>query len=322
MSPMEIDMRILDPDLNISFIEACLNSGINWGTSIGHFFNIVLQHYIKTRTLKEYGVNDYEKIKRHILRVKNKEPLICRLKGKTVKEFVETDLPFVLNVAKHFQNYDRPYNFQSIEKELEFLEYFTALVGLKVGITTRYNFILRYSKIGYHRLILRNQQIEAKEICNILNAGHMLPYQVLTKKDIEFFEKLFENENEQYIEMKQKYVYDLADWDFQIPIPSSWADDRNAVKDIRKYFFTSIDINAENFEALKADAEKIKAINEMEAAKEREKKERMDKEIARAKEAARFYYGKNCKEVASYSINDIYEASKEAILDKYSWRNN
>ena len=122
--------------------------------------------------------------------------------------------------------------------------------------------------------------------------------------------------------MKQKYVYDLADWDFQIPIPSSWADDRNAVKDIRKYFFTSIDINAENFEALKAEAEKIKAINEIEAAKEREKKERMDKEIARAKEAARFYYGKNCKEVASYRLNDIYEAAKEAILDKYSWRNN
>ena len=297
---------------DITLIEACMDLNVNLAYLINKFYDIIWRRYRtdNQNDISFFNTNNVNSIKKKILQAKVLLPLAVRYSG-TLKEFSNKELPKILNVLDHFNNNKTPYNFNSIEEELNTLEYISALIGLGAVIVPYNNmeFILKYSDTDYLNYIEKKVVQENNVIRDCLDRGEMpQDTSMLSRNDIIHLKYLFANNGEEYKKMKQKYVYSLGIWDFAFQIPDSWKAKREECYEIYECFGNHI--TEENFASLK-DALVAKKSSE---ASERElfKKEQEEKYKAqKAKQEALDQYLSDHRYEAETIRNRIKRLSKQ-----------
>lgn len=326
---LEYSLKILDKDLNLKFVEASLDLKTNIGRDVQEFYNIMLEHYIETKDIKMFDIDDIDGIVKYILQVEDCSPLTTRYNG-SPESFVSSELPKILNVLKHFSETHTSFPFNYIQEELEFLDLFVALVGLGVGIKTKYNISLKYTTYQYYMYIERCIDKERRALSCVIEAEMILPScrKDLTRRDIEFCLHLFKDSKNELKKIRNRYVYNLHEWDLAIPIPSNWYYDIKTVKLIKKHLGKDIEVNDSNFADLgksardKEDIHQHEMINfELERCIREEKAEEQIKKLERQKfqNATMNCYGESG--TTSYSFTRIIDAAEEAMINKYSQYN-
>ena len=289
---------------DITLIEACMDLNVNLALSINKFYDIIWRRYrTDNQNVSFFYTNNVKSIKKKILQAKEIHPLAVRYSG-TLKEFSDKELPKILKVFDHFNNNKTPYNFNSIEEELNTLEYISALIGLGAVIVPYNNieFILKYSNKDYTNYIEDKVVRENNVIRDCLDRGEMpQDTSMLSRNDIIHLKYLFANNGEEYKKMKQKYIYSLGIWDFAFPIPDSWKAKREECEEIHKYFGNTI--TEENFASLK-HALVTKKFSELTERKLFEKEQKEKYKAQKAKQDA----------LDQYLSDHRYEA--ETIRDK------
>ena len=241
-----------------TLIEACMDLNVNLTYMINKFYDIIWRRY-RRDDQDMSNTNDIISIKKKILQATFLSPLAIRYSG-TLNEFCNEELPKTLKVLDHFNN-KTPYNFNSIEEELNTLEYITALIGIgAITVPHNFKFTLKYSNKDYLNYINDKVVQENTAIRYCLDRGEMpQDTSMLSRNDIIHLEYLFANNSEEYKKMKQKYVYSLGTWDFAFPIPDGWKAKRKECEEIYKFFGNCI--TEENFASLK-DALVTKKLSE------------------------------------------------------------